>query len=128
MMDPCPQRQPRSAVSATTLIDAEAMIRARSRVRPASPAALAKRLLRDFRIVPTTALISDILHDAIVNPDRRYVLSCAPRSGKSQLASVIAPLYALMRDPDDASVMIKSYGDTLTAEHSGQARRLVLRR
>jgi hypothetical protein len=62
---------------------AAALSAARQRQRPATPAALAKRLIPRFTIVPTTALISDVLNDAIRNPDRRYVLSTPPRSGKS---------------------------------------------
>ena len=78
-----------------------------------------------FTIVPTTALISDVLLDAIRNPDRRYVLSTPPSSGKSLLASVIAPVFALMLD-NDARVIVKSYGDTVgVGAFSGQARRLV---
>jgi hypothetical protein len=111
-------------VTARTLIDVAALRSARQRCRPASPAALAKRIVPNYRIVPTVALISDVLLDAIVNPDRRYVLSTPPRSGKSLLCSVVGPLFALMRDPD-ASIIVKSYADTLATEHSGQARRLV---
>lgn len=107
-----------------TLIDTAALSAARQRCRPAAPAALAKRLVPNFTIVPTTALISDVLLDAITQPDRRYVLSTPPRSGKSMLASVIGPLFALMLD-NEASVIVKSYADTLALEHSGQARRLV---
>jgi hypothetical protein len=114
----------RSIDPARALIDAAALTIARRRQRPATPAALAKRVIPGFTIVPTTALISDVLLDAITQPDRRYVLSCPPRSGKSLLASVVAPLFALMRD-HDASVIVKSYADTLALEHSGQARRLV---
>lgn len=107
-----------------TLTAATALCTARQRRRPASPAGLAKRLLPDFNVIPTIALISDVLLDAITQPDRRYVLSCPPRSGKSLLASVIAPLFALMCD-NGAAVIVKSYADTLALEHSGQARRIV---
>ncbi len=113
-----------AASPAQALIDAAALSAARRRQRPASPAALAKRLIRGFTIVPTIALISDILLDAIRNPDRRYVLSTPPRTGKSLLVSVIGPLFALMLDHDSQTIC-KSYGDQLSLEHSGQARRLV---
>jgi hypothetical protein len=106
------------------VVGVEMIAAGRSRRRPATPAELATRMLPGFVVVPAVALISDVLADAVRNPDRRYVLSLPPRSGKSQLASVIAPLFALMLDPD-ASVVIKSYGDSLAQEHSGQARRLV---
>jgi hypothetical protein len=106
------------------LIAAEALQRARGRVKPSTPAALAVRILNDFKVLPTTALISDVILDAIVNADRRYVLSTPPRLGKSQLASVAAPIFALMLD-HDAMVVVKSYGDQLAEEHSGQMRRLI---
>ena len=111
-------------LTARALVDVLALSAARRRCRPSSPAALAKRLIPDYRIVPTVALISDVLLDAITQPDRRYVLSTPPRSGKSLLASVVAPLFALMLD-NDASIIVKSYADTLALEHSGAARRLV---
>ncbi|MGV9745795.1 terminase large subunit domain-containing protein [Rhodococcus zopfii] len=107
------------------LIAADALRRARERVRPSTPAALAKRLDPDYRIVPAIAVISDVLDDAIRNPDRRYVIAAPPRTGKSYLCSVVAPVFALMLDPD-AQVMCKSYGDSLAQDHSGQARRLIV--
>jgi hypothetical protein len=85
---------------------------------------LAKRVVPDYKITPSIALLSDVIADAIDNPDRRYLISTAPRSGKSLLTSVVAPLYALMQNPD-ASTICKSYGDALALENSGQARRLV---
>ena len=109
---------------ARTLVDVMALSVARGRCRPASPAALAKRVIPGYRIVPTVALISDVLLDAITQPDRRYIISTPPRSGKSLLASVVAPVFALSADPD-ASVIIKSYGDELAEEHSREARRLI---
>lgn len=113
-----------TASPAVSLIDAAALSAARRRQRPATPAALGKRVVPGFTIVPTTALISDVLLDAVRNPDRRYVLSTPPRSGKSLLASVIVPVFALMLD-NDASVIVKSYGDELAEEHSREARRLI---
>ncbi|UGQ43408.1 terminase large subunit domain-containing protein [Rhodococcus aetherivorans] len=107
------------------LIAADALRRARQRVQPSTPAALLKRMDPSrVTIGPVTALISDVLADAIHNPDRRYVVSTPPRVGKTQLASIIAPLYALMRDPD-AEVMLKAYGDQLAHEMSSKARSLV---
>jgi hypothetical protein len=106
-----------------TLAAARAGRAVRARRRPATPAELAARIVPGYRVTPTIALISDVLADAIRNPDRRYVLSTPPRSGKSLLASVVAPLFTLMTDPD-SSVIVKSYGDQLAQEFSGQARRL----
>ncbi|MGO9207227.1 MAG: hypothetical protein ACLQBX_13795, partial [Candidatus Limnocylindrales bacterium] len=108
----------------TALTATRAAAAQRSRRRPASPAELAARLIPGYRITPTIRLISDILKDCIEQPDRRYLLSCPPRTGKSILTSVVGPLYALMVDPN-SSVLIKAYGDQLAEEFSGQARRLI---
>jgi hypothetical protein len=96
----------------------------RDRCRPASPAALAKRLIPGYVITPTVALISDVLADAVEHPDRRVIVSTPPRSGKSVLASQVAPVFTLMGDPD-AEVIVKSYADELAEEHSREARRLI---
>nr|MCH9728738.1 hypothetical protein [Actinomycetes bacterium] len=80
-----------------------------------------------YQITPTIALVSDVLADAIANPDRRYCLSCPPRTGKSVQASIIAPVFALMADPD-SSVIVSSYADQLAEEHSREARRIVAER
>src|SRR6476620_2300137 len=69
----------------------------RDRQRPASPAALAKRLIPGYVITPTVALISDVLAEAITRPDGRYLISTPPRTGKSVLASQAAPVFALAR-------------------------------
>ena len=52
-------------------------------------------MIPSYRVTPTIKLISDALHDAITNPDRRYILSCPPRTGKSVLVSQIGPVFAL---------------------------------
>jgi hypothetical protein len=48
--------------------------------RPASPAALAKRLVPGYVITLTIALLSDVLADAVANPDRRVIVSTPPRT------------------------------------------------
>lgn len=113
-----------TASLAATLIDVAALIRARSRQRPATPAALAKRIVPGYAITPTVALISDTLTEAITAPDRRIIISTPPRTGKSVLASVVAAVWALSADPD-ASIIVKSYADELAEEHSREARRLI---
>ncbi len=113
-----------TAAAPGVAVAARALAAVRARRRPQTPAALAHRLIPGYRITPTIALISDILQDTIANPDRRVILSCPPRTGKSLLASVIAPVFALMCDPD-ASVMVKSYGDELAEDLSREARRLI---
>jgi len=57
-------------------------------------------------------------------PRRRYIVSTPPRTGKSLLTSVVAPVFALASDPD-AQVIVSSYADTLAEEHSREARRLI---
>ncbi|MCH9735713.1 MAG: hypothetical protein K0U78_14375 [Actinomycetia bacterium] len=105
-----------------TLIAARAM-RA-DRPRPTTPAELAQRLIPGYVVTPTIRLISDVLHDAITQPDRRIIISTSPRTGKSVLVSQVGPVFALMNDPD-AQVIVKSYGDELAEEHSREARRLI---
>jgi hypothetical protein len=75
-------------------------------------------------VTPTIRLISDVLADAVEHPDRRYVISTPPRTGKSVLVSQVGPVFALSRDPD-AQVIVKSYGDELAEEHSREARRFI---
>lgn len=106
------------------LVGARALQAVAARRRPQTPAELAQRLIPGYRVTPTIRLISDALADAIANPDRRYIISSPPRSGKSLLASVVAPVFALATDPD-ASVIVSSYADTLAEEHSREARRLI---
>jgi len=96
----------------------------RARRRPASPAELAARLIPGYVVTPTIKLISDALADAIAHPDRRYIISCPPRTGKSVLVSQVGVVLALMTDPD-ATVILASYSDELAQEHSREARRLV---
>ena len=100
------------------------MAAVRARRRPASPAELAARLIPGYVVTPTIKLISDALADAIAHPDRRYIISCPPRTGKSVLVSQVGVVLALMTDPD-ATVILASYSDELAQEHSREARRLV---
>ena len=106
------------------LVTARAIAAKRAGHRPPSPAELAKRIIPGYRITPTIALISDALADAIENPDRRYIISTPPRTGKSVLVSQIGVVFALSRRPDSA-VVLKSYADSLAEEHSREARRLI---
>ena len=106
------------------LVAARATAAIRDRRPPRSLAELARRLIPGYVVTPTIALLSDILTDAIDQPDQRVIFTCPPRTGKSLLASVVTPVWALSRDPD-ASVMIKSYGDELAEDLSREARRLI---
>ncbi|WP_349268964.1 hypothetical protein MPNTM1_04185 [Mycolicibacterium parafortuitum] len=107
-----------------TLVGARALMTARSRRRPASPAELAKRMIPGYRITPTIALISDAIADAVANPDRRYIISTPPRTGKSVLTSQVGTVFALAANPD-AMIILRSYSDSLAEEHSRAARRLI---
>jgi hypothetical protein len=101
------------------------MAAARARVRPATPIALAQRLVGGrYRTTPSLALISDLLLDSITGDDRRLIISCAPRTGKTLLGAVITPVFCLARDPD-ASIIVAAHGDELATESSREARRLI---
>jgi hypothetical protein len=106
-----------------TAISEPVLIRHRGRRRPATPAELAKRVFSDYRVTPTLALISDALVD-IENPNRRYIVSTPPRTGKSVLFSQVGTVFALMRNPDH-QLILKSYSDELAEEHSPHRNRQV---
>ena len=107
-----------------SLVSSRSMAARRSRQRPRSPAELAQRLIPNYVVTPTIRLISDVLLDAITQPERRVILSTPPRTGKSVLTSVVAPVLALSLDPD-ASVIVVSHSDQLAEEMSREARRLI---
>lgn len=107
-----------------TLVGARALAAQRSRRRPGSPAELAKRMIPNYRITPTIALISDAIADAVANPDRRYIISTPPRTGKSVLTSQVGTVFALANNPD-AMVILRSYADSLAESHSRAARRFI---
>lgn len=113
-----------STTAVRTLVAARAVAGWRARQKPSSPVQLAKRVFEDYTITPTLALISDVLVDALENPNRRYIVSCPPRTGKSVLVSQVGTVFALMRNPDH-HVILKSYSDELAEEHSREARRLI---
>ena len=106
------------------LVAARAVAARRARRQPATPIELAKRVFGDYTVTPTLTLISDVLVDAMENPNRRYIISTPPRSGKSVLVSQGGTVFALMRNPDH-QLILKSYSDELAEEHSREARRLI---
>ncbi|QZA15226.1 hypothetical protein H5U41_16675 [Mycolicibacterium holsaticum DSM 44478 = JCM 12374] len=85
---------------------------------------MAKRIVPGYRITPTIALISDAIADAVTNPDRRYIISTPPRTGKSVLTSQVGTVFALASNPA-AMIILRSYSDSLAEEHSRAARRLI---
>lgn len=107
-----------------SLVAARAVVGRRGRQQPKSPAALAKRVFGEYTVTPTLALISDVLVDAVTHPNRRYIISTPPRTGKSVLVSQVGTVFALMRSPDH-QLILKSYSDELAEEHSREARRLI---
>lgn len=114
----------RSVDTVRTLVGAHALEAVRARRRPASPVELARRIIPGYRITPTIALISDAIADAVTNPDRRYIISTPPRTGKSVLTSQVGTVFALARNPE-AMIILRSYSDSLAEEHSRAARRLI---
>ncbi|AQT78313.1 hypothetical protein B1R94_02270 [Mycolicibacterium litorale] len=104
---------------------------ARGRVRPASPAELARRLDPKFVVTPTIRLISDIAVRSVRDPNQRDVVSAPPRTGKSEELAVWLPVWALMPDPafpmkgPDLKIMIISNGDDLARAHSRKVRDII---
>jgi hypothetical protein len=111
-------------VTLQTLIAANTVLAARAQRKPATPAALAVRVMRNYRVTPAIALMSDLLTEAIREPDLRLVISTPPRTGKSHLVSRAAVLLALSEDPD-TEVVLASHSDTLAQEHSHATRAMV---
>lgn len=92
--------------------------------RPESPAALAAFLDPKFNVTPTIRLLSDLAVRSVVEPNRRDIVTCPPRTGKSDMLSVWTPVWALMMNPD-LEVMVISHGDDLAEELSGKARAII---
>ncbi|KXO88739.1 hypothetical protein AXK56_10500 [Tsukamurella pulmonis] len=107
-----------------TLIAARALRTARRRVPAPGPAQLARRLDPSYRIVPATALLSDLAVRSIREEDRRDIVSTPPRAGKSRLLSVWTVVWALHSDPD-REVLLTSYSDELAQSHSREVRALI---
>jgi hypothetical protein len=107
-----------------TLVACRGLAATRARRRPRSPAELAKRLIPNYTVSPTIALISDALHRAVTLPDQRICISAPPRTGKSALVSQVGVLYALMQNPN-TNVISASYADSLAWESSHAARVLI---
>jgi hypothetical protein len=109
---------------ARALIDAAALAATRRRCRPATPAALARRVMPRYRVTPAAALIGNALADAITQPDARLIITVPPRESKSTTVAVMGTLWALSRNPE-ARIILASYADELAREHSHAARALV---
>lgn len=107
-----------------TLVAARAVAAERAQRQPATPAQLAVRIMRNYRLTPAICCISDALAEAIHEPDQRLIISTPPRTGKSWLVSRATPLLALSEDPN-WQVVLSSYADTHAQEHSHAARAMV---
>lgn len=103
---------------------AKAIMAARARRRPDSPAELARRLIPGYTVSPAIKLLSDELVRAVETPDSRLIVTMPPRTGKSVLTSRVFPVWMLARNPD-TELILKSYGDALAEEHSAAARKLI---
>lgn len=107
-----------------TLTGARAVLAARDRQHPTSPAELARRLDPKFVVTPTIRLLSDIAVRSVTEPDQRDVVTTPPRTGKSRLLAVWEVVWALMCDPD-LQIVLVSYSDELAQAHSREARQLI---
>ena len=67
----------------TRLAAARVQRACRGRQKLTSPAELARRIVRNYRITPAIELISDVISDAISQPGRRYVITTPPRTALS---------------------------------------------
>ncbi|GAS98815.1 Gp3 [Mycolicibacterium canariasense] len=112
-------------MSLHALVGVTALLAARRRERPPSPAALAKRLDPKFVVTPTIALLDDIAVRVVREPNGKDMVNTPPRTGKSNLLAVWTPVWAFMIDPD-MEIMIISNGDDLAKEHSGKARKIIM--
>lgn len=119
-------------MSLEALVGVTALLAARRRERPPSPAALAKRLDPKFVITPTIALLDDIAVRLVREPNCKDMVNTPPRTGKSNLLAVWTPVWALTPDPrfpmkgPDLEIMIISNGDDLAKEHSGKVRKIIM--
>jgi len=96
-----------------------------ARVRYPTPAAMAADLLPGYNVTPAVELISEVVKEAVLTPNGRYIVTTPPRTGKSELVSVIGPVWANVHRPG-IEVMLASYSDTLATEHSRKSRRLIV--
>lgn len=77
-----------------------------------------------YQVDPAHTLIAQEVQNAIEIPGSRLIIIAPPQHGKSEIVSVRAPAWALGVDPD-AAIILASYGATLAAGKSRQARGIV---
>lgn len=115
---------PELSQTVAAIVGADLIETARARRRPATPAELGKRLRPDWRITPAQSLMSDVIAAAVLEPNRRVVISAPPREGKTTMAAVFGVLFSLMINPDSQNVLV-SYSDQLAQDSSRDIRALV---
>lgn len=91
----------------------------------ASPAHLARVLDPTARIMPQHALEALEIAEWAVTPDDRLTISAPPRTGKSWICMVWAPVWILARNPS-REIIIACASDALVTQH-GSAIRAILK-
>ncbi len=89
-----------------------------------SPAALAARHDRLFKICEHTKVIDDALVKLVDEPGGRLMVKIGPQLGKSTLVSRWLPFWWLLRRPMDRAVLT-SYASSLAAGHGAACRDLI---
>ena len=93
-----------------------------------SPAEQAARIVETFKNRPHIAHISDRIKQAVkdveAGHDRKLIIELPPRSGKTFMATQVAPAWMLSKHPD-WPVIVSSYSGTLATSWTRQIRRWV---
>lgn len=89
-----------------------------------TPGDLAKRLDRRVRQTPALDLIDAALVRTADTPDSRLIITMPPQEGKSSRASIIYPLWMLLRDPD-LRIVSASYSQGLANRNGRAVRNLI---
>ena len=97
-------------------------------VLPVSPMEQARRILASFAERPHLVYLSERIAQAVKDvengQDRRIIVEMPPRSGKSLLATQIAPTWILSTHPD-WPILLTSYSGTLATSWGRQIRRWI---
>lgn len=90
------------------------------------PAAFAN-VVSDGRwiIAPHLKLLSDIVQEAIEKGNRRIIVSCPPRHGKSEFLSKYLPAWFLSRNPEKR-ILLASYEASFAASWGAKCRQVLV--
>ncbi|OBF93049.1 hypothetical protein A5773_20085 [Mycobacterium sp. 852014-52450_SCH5900713] len=110
--------------AARALAEAEHLAQRRARRVPTTPHHLGHRVLPNYRVTPSVALIGQEVDRAIRQRDDRLIITVPPRESKSTTSAVLGSLLALTRNPD-TRIILASYADELAETHSREVRRLI---